>query len=106
MEVRDTLPAVLATIDHEPIARYQSFLFGNFRCRANQMLVIVPVLNIGNAWNLGSSDNHDMDRCFRLDVPECDDVVILVYDISRNLASDDSAKQSHLPSVALTTATR
>lgn len=93
VQMIDGLAGLDALIDDQPITAGQPFLFGNLACGVEEVLMVASSGHVGDARNLRSRHDEDMNRRLRIDIPKRNTVLVLVDDVRRNLTGDDLGEQ-------------
>jgi len=90
MEVRYRLSGVFALVDNQAVSVAQGELFGNFPGGPKNVEVVSLVGDFGKAGNLLSRHNQDVNGCLRIEIAKGNYVRVLIHNVSRYLAADDS----------------
>ena len=92
MQVKDGLPGMLSIIDDNPVTLLEAFLLGDLRRRDQQL----PQNNLMSLFGLGDTgqsvfvlgDDEDVGRSNWCNVPESEDVVVLVDNFRWDFLTD------------------
>ena len=95
MQVRDGLPAILASVDHcsKPSVG-DSLLLGNPSREAQQRAEQRVVVGDGQRVDMFPGDHENVERCLWIDVAESDRILGLRDERSRYVTAGDSAEQT------------
>ena len=105
MNVKNTLPRAGVDVEHSaPTFLLDTELLGEFLCNLNHVSDQYTIVwnDVVQGRDMLPGQYKNMDRRYRTDVIDCDDVVILVHQLRRNFALDDLAKQAWLHGCTLT----
>ena len=97
MEVEHRLPAVLAVVRDQAITgALQTFTAGEVPGDEEEPAEQRGIVHVGvpHGPDVAPRDQQDVHGGLRVDVPEGDDVVVLVDDVRRDLSSGDLAEQA------------
>ena len=87
------MPRVFALINDQSVSVGQPFLFGDFLCRIENVHVVTRVRKAGESRRFFARHDHDMSRSLRIDIAECDNVLVFIDDLRGNLAVDDLCEE-------------
>jgi len=95
MQMRHALPSIRPVIDDEPKpALLQTLLFRYFLCDEKQVpqqrLILLRAR--GNPLNLFLRNNQNVDRCFGLNIVECETLIVFIRNPGRDFTRDDLGK--------------
>ena len=97
MDVEDRLTCFAIRVEHRPVAAIGVAVFpGDLRSRAmhgpNEAVVVRR--QIVQRGDVSSRDDQHMQRRLRVDVFDRDQLIVLMHELSRNLAADDLAEET------------
>jgi hypothetical protein len=96
VEVTHTLPAVRSSVDHNPVAILQTFLFSKV-FYGHQDIPHQPLilrLEISQALDVLLGNDQDMGGRLRVDIAECRQLIGLQQKLCPQLTAADSAEQA------------
>ncbi len=93
VEMRNALAAILTLIDHESVPVREAVLGGNRLCGIQDRQVVAALLDIGQAGNFRLRNDDRMERRLGRNVPDGEDMLVLVQKLRRNFTIQDSRKE-------------
>jgi len=93
MQVKNGLSGICALVDDHAVSPGEAELLRNHLRRVKQIFVISLIRKLREARNLLARNDQNMHRSLRLDIPKGHHVVVLIHNVSRNLALDDLGEQ-------------
>jgi len=97
--MKDRLSCITAIVDHHAVARNIELLLGrDVFCHEEEVADDLAIGN-ENAVDIGNvklRHDQDVDRCLRIQVLECDGILVLMNDLRRDPFLDDLAENAVL----------